>query len=161
MDQADQAQMKLPADLVEFLRAGRQLEYVATMPEIEDVVLNGLNELTLREVYVDSSSTDFEIEDPNAALGYYVVPAVSLVAMRRGKPDNGGLLLWFPTYGQYGHWDREHNSALRFVGKTWKDIVANPARYLAEGWMMEEKSAVPVLPWRDPNPIFREGDAPW
>ncbi|MDZ4819390.1 MAG: hypothetical protein SGJ20_10495 [Planctomycetota bacterium] len=161
MSQTDHEDMRLPADLVEFLRAGRQLEYVATMEEIEDVVLKDLSELTLREIYVDPSSTDFEMEDPSDVVGYYVVPGVSLVAMCGGEPDNGGLLIWFPAYGQYGQWDREHNYALRFVGKTWKDIVADPARYLAEGWMMEEKSAVPVLPWRDPNPVFREGDAPW
>jgi hypothetical protein len=85
--------LRLPQDLVEFLGSGRSLRYDEASAEPGMLVLRGLDELSLGEVYVSSREVAHNPvhdepgagEDPHADdFGYYVVPAVDLVAACTG-----------------------------------------------------------------------------
>jgi hypothetical protein len=173
-------EFNLPRDLVDFLRAGKQLEYDPSACDPGRVVLNSLNDLRLIEVWVDSEETPFEpcdppgeddvyeywpdLWDPNNCGGSYVVGAVPLV--QRSDPErwwDDGILLWYPCYEEYGQWDSEHRNAIRF-GKAvaWPDIVHDPAHFLNAKWAWDEEDPIFnwVTPWLDEAFDFRENELP-
>jgi hypothetical protein len=152
---------KLPEDLIGFLEFEQQLQYKTAECCAGEIKLKHLDELTPCEIVVMSFDTEYEIDDPMAGLGYYMVRAVGLVATRNTEVEDNQVLLWFPDYQQYGQWDREHQNAIRFVGISWKDICGDPVRFLEAKWTMEEKTARPVAPWKDSVGIAREGDPPY
>lgn len=95
---------ELPADLVEFLRQGKQLEF--PFYEFADVVPDGLKLLALGkhelgEVWIDSENHPFAYTDPHfGEKGYYAVPAVNLVAeCNHFEPDF--ILLWLTSPHRY------------------------------------------------------------
>jgi hypothetical protein len=142
----------LPADLVAFLEAGRQLEYDPTTCEAGSLTLLPLDKLKVELFPMDCQSTPIEEEDPHyRELGCYLVPAVNLVAECDGGYDPVGFLLWFPEEGRYGTWDSSHTYLAGFPKEvTWEQIVAAPAQHINSQWIgafPDSAPAEPLVPW--------------
>lgn len=139
--------VKLPEDLSEFLRQGRQLEYDANRSNIGEIQLKSLGEVSLEtlEVFPLSSSRMFGCYE--SLEGTYHVPVFDLVKESEDYLPEG-LFCWLPTVQAYGAVDAEHSEITIFPGVTWKSIVGNPLTYLDAQWNSslgsEGKS---LLPW--------------
>jgi hypothetical protein len=156
------AEWKLPLELVAFLNSGEQLKYDISRCAAGDVKLKRPEALEEFEVIITSFDTPYEIADPMAGRGYWVVRAVGLVATRNGKDEGSEMLLWYPDYQQFGQWDREHQNAIRFFKAKWRTIVKNPSQFLNAIYDEVDKSfARPVLPWKDGIGESRKGDPPF
>jgi hypothetical protein len=127
--------LKLPEDLVAFLRAGRQLDYDPADCEAGAVTLLPLDQLQVELFPVDCQSTPIAEDDPHSAeRGCYLVPGVSLLASCEGY-EPAGLLLWLPEEGRYGTCDESHGPLRAFPREvTWTAIVADPAEYINAQW---------------------------
>src|SRR5688500_5552000 len=100
--------MNIPADLREFLAAGRSLEYDIEQAEPELLTLRRLDALTLGAIYGGGGEEGHppgENEEPGAGEdphlsdddpGHYVVPSVDLVASCSGDYPCEALLAWIP-----------------------------------------------------------------
>jgi hypothetical protein len=144
--------LQLPADLVAFLAAGRQLEYDPTTCEAGAVTLVPLAELKLERFPMETGGLAVFEQDPHyPKCGSYLVAAVNLTAKCTGDYDAVGLLLWLPVERWYGTWDDSH-CTLRMFGAevTWTRIVASPARHINAQWSGMDPKAPPVedlVPW--------------
>jgi hypothetical protein len=151
----------LPDDLVAFLTAGRQLEYDPATAEPGMLTLRPLDELTLGAIYMNSDEEGHapdEHEEPGAGedphiddeeTGYYLIPAVDLVASCTGDYPPEGLLAWIPDLGMYATWDSSHLEILAFPNVTWSEITREPLRYVTAQWY-EYGEAPPgyyLAPW--------------
>lgn len=126
--------LNLPAELVEFLSAGRELEYGSSSIEPGTVRLKSLDKLELGVVWVNSDESPLSQDDPHFGdKGYYEVPAVSLTGECEAY-DPDFILLWLPNEQSFGTWDCDHWDLYVFPRKTWADIVADPATYLDAQW---------------------------
>jgi hypothetical protein len=124
----------VPDDLKAFLSAGKQLQYDPRGCEPGLIKLLPLDKLVLGEVRVAALAAAAEQGDPHAwQRGYYVIPAVNLVAEADGY-DPEFILLWLPEDDAYGTWDNEHYELLVFPGVTWSEIAANPLPYIGAQW---------------------------
>jgi len=150
------ATRNLPAELVEFLTSGKKLEYDPSSIEPGVVGLKGLDELELGVVWVNSEESPLSDDDPNAGdKGYYEVPAVSLLRECEGY-DPDFILLWLPNEQSFGTWDCDHWDLYVFSGRTWPDIVADPATFLNAQWSdCERKNSEYFKPF--PKYKFKEG----
>ncbi len=148
--------MNLPAELHEFLTAGRKLEYDASSIEPGVVGLKSPAELELGVVWINSDESPLSQDDPHAEdEGYYEVPAVSLLSECEAY-DPDFILLWLPNEQSFGTWDCDHWDLRIFPGKTWADIVADPATYLDAQWSdYEGKNTEYFKPY--PKYQFKEG----
>jgi len=135
----------LSADLLAFLREGRELEY--------DVVASEVGTLTHKEVSELSRSTittfpgcDSIIEDPYEDLedGEYQIAVYDLVAETEDY-DPEGMQCWIIALKCFGSIDPEHGEVLSFPKVTWTAIVKSPIRYLAAQWQ-DGSGAARVLP---------------
>jgi hypothetical protein len=157
----------IPADLAEFLRAGRSLDYDPGDAEPGMLVLRRYDELSLGELYVSSNEIAHDQvhdepgsgEDPHLHdFGYYFIPAVDLVASCTGDYPPEGLLAWIPDLGCYGTWDSGHHDLQLFPGVTWREIVASPLRYINAQWSNDPPGHY-LAPWLHDYP-YRRG-SPW
>ena len=127
-------ELGVPQDLVDFLAAGRQLEYDPKGCECGAVTLKGADDLALGSIRVWSDVSHPDRRDPNRGRrGAYEVPAVDLVGACRSY-DPHGLLVWLPAEQAFAVHDSDHGEAREFPGATWGDIVADPPRYLGVLW---------------------------
>jgi hypothetical protein len=128
--------LELPADLVEFLSAGRQLEYDPADCDAGAVTLVSLGELTLQRFPVETSGSEHFEEDPHYPdVKSYLVLGVNLIASCTGDYEAAGLLLWLPIEKRFGIWDSSHcNISLFGPDVTWTQIVAAPADHINAGW---------------------------
>lgn len=148
--------LHLPDDLVDFLQAGRKLDYKASLCEAGLVTLYPLDRLQLRTFGMHCSSTPLTADDPHKGWsGCYEVPGVDLVAeCKRYAP--AGLLVWFPNEQRYGVWDSSHDIIQVFSAETnWTEIIKAPWRYINAQWSFcqEKGKAKPVdylIPWQYP-----------
>ena len=141
----------LPDDAVEFLRAGRQFEYNASVIEAGEVKLKRLDELSQGEVWV---GTDLD-GDPHAGEdGYYGIPAVSLTGECKAY-DPDFILLWLPQERLFGTWDCDYWVLKVFRGTSWSGIVANPAAYINAQWDWQDTLGSQFVPW--PQYEFKSG----
>jgi hypothetical protein len=126
------SELNLPADLVAFLAAGKQLEYDPEACDAGAVTLVPLARLKLQRFPVETGGDAFRGDDPNApGVNSYLVLAVDLVASCNGDYDPAGLLLWLPIERRYAAWDSSHCKIDVFAEEvTWERIAADPARYL-------------------------------
>ena len=144
----------LPSDLVQFLRAGRALEYNATATEAGAIKLYELDGLTLSELKIQTYSYPDEIrvtdpmwKRPNV-YGTYRVPAIDLVQKMWGSTDGSGFVLcWLPTEKAFGTFDTAHGVAMVFLDTSWTDITRNPAAYLNTMWQESGPNAEYFVPW--------------
>ena len=141
----------LPNETVDFLRAGRQLEYDFRRIEAGEVKLNRLEQLSQGVVWI---GTDLP-GDPHAKeSGYYAIPAVSLTGeCKNYSPEF--ILLWLPQEKLFGTWDCDHWVLKVFHDASWKDIVANPAAYINAQWDFNDQLGSPFVPW--PQYGFKNG----
>jgi hypothetical protein len=159
--------MRLPADLVEFLAAGGSLEYDEADAEPGMLVFRRLDELSLGEVYVESTETahDESHDEPGAGedphiddYGYYVIPAVDLVASCTVDYPPEGLLAWLTDRSCYATWDSGHLDLQLFPGVTWTEIAASPLRYVNAQWSSDPPGYY-LAPWLHGYP-YKPG-SPW
>jgi hypothetical protein len=150
--------MRLPPDLAEFLGAGRQLEFDPRDAQPGTLRLRSAERLELGAVYLngaeeghapgegDEADPD---DDPHVDdHGYYVIPAVDLVASAEHYPPEH-ILTWVPSRKMFGTWDSGHLELLVFPGVSWSDITDNPLRYVNAQWHEadDELVGVYVSPW--------------
>lgn len=140
-----QSPFNLPADAVEFFRRGDQLRYDPSDCEPGEVLLKGLRELSLGEIWLEADTPG----DPNAGMGgYYSIPAVSLTGECVAF-DPEFILLWLPNERLFGTWDCDHWKLLVFPKVKWADIVAKPAPYLDVQWHANQLVTGSLTPWTD------------
>jgi hypothetical protein len=141
----------LPSEAVEFLKAGKQLNYDFKSIEAGEVKLKRFDQLELKEVWI---GTDID-GDPHANEdGYYSIPAVSLTGeCKNYSPEF--ILLWLPEEKIFGGWDCDHWVLTVFPAATWTDIVASPAHYLNAQWDYSSKVGTHLKPW--PKYQFKTG----
>ena len=144
--------LDLPADLVAFLTAGRQLEYDPAPCEAGAVTLLPLSSLKLERFPVETGgSTVFEQDPHYPKVNSYLVLGVNLVAACSGDYESVGLLLWLPIERRYGLWDSSHCGIQMFGPEvTWDRIAAAPASHINAGWTGMDKTAPPIVdlvPW--------------
>jgi glutaredoxin len=71
----------IPGDLRDFLTGKNQLKYNAESCEAGRVTLKRLKDLSIESIYIDTEDSSLAELDPNVRrVGYYAVPAVSLIA---------------------------------------------------------------------------------
>jgi hypothetical protein len=89
------SRLSLPGDLRAFLAAGRQLHYDAGSCECGSITLLPTRRLRLKPFTILTEEMQFVYGDPHRGRGYYVVPAVNLVASCENY-DPFGVLIWIP-----------------------------------------------------------------
>jgi hypothetical protein len=162
--------LNLPADLLEFLTAGKRLEYDPEDCDPGRVGLLAPDQLFLElfPYHTDSAAmTDdgLNIDDPyRGEDGCYLVEGVNLVGT---SDDYGacGRLMWFPLEGCYGIWDGDHSHISVFPPEhTWSVIAADPVLYLNAGWgdlVLEHPPLRPLIPWPRYRYSYRGGEGPF
>jgi hypothetical protein len=143
--------MNLPADLVAFLKAGRQLK-VAAGCETGAVSLLPLARLRVMYYPVDCQNSSEEGDDPHCDEGgCYLVPGISLLATCENC-DPEGLLLWLPVERQFGNWDMDHGQIWTLPkGLTWTELASRPGAYIDAFFCAEvdgKELLGRVIPWR-------------
>lgn len=137
----------LPKEVIDYLKSGQQLQYDAAQCEAGSVTLKKYEELAISEIWVNSYGSPIQAEDPHSNdEGYYIVPAVDLVATCEAYGPEG-ILIWLPTYKVFGQWDCDHCDVVVFPQITWAEIVANPARYLGAQWDANQADYEYLQPW--------------
>ena len=144
--------LDLPADLVAFLAARKQLQYDPEPCEPGGITLVPLAELKLERFPVETGSLAVFKEDPHYPhVKSYLVLGVNLVASCTGDYEAVGLLLWLPIERRYGIWDSSHCGIQVFGPEvTWEAIVANPIPHINAGWTGIDPKAPPMeslVPW--------------
>lgn len=143
------AQFQLPADLKDFLSAGKQLEYDDTVfCEAGQVSLRPLEELAFTDFPVITEYTRIAEQDPHRGEeGYYHVPGISLLATCDDSYSPEGILIYFPQHNRYGTFDCDHAELTMFdPAVTWETIVGNPVYYLNAQW----EGTFPLFePWHE------------
>ncbi len=152
-------ELRLPADLVEFLAARKQLEHGPDECEAGAVTLVPLSELRLERFPVETGSLDVYEQDPHYPdVKSYLVLGVNLVASCTGDYEPVGTLMWLPVERRYGIWDSSHCGIQVFGPEvTWGRIAAAPAPHIDAGWTdfntksppMEELVPWPAHPYHD------------
>ena len=138
-------ELNLPADLVEFLQAGKQPEYDPATCEAGAITLLPIDQLKVEFFPMICRSS----EDPHTGEGgCYLVRGVSLVASCENY-DPAGLLLWLPLDERYALWDSSHATLAVFGPEVnWSQIVSDLPRHINAHWRL--KSTAPVsdfTPW--------------
>ena len=151
------AALQLPADLVAFLKAGRELEYDPDEAEPGKLIFKALADLKLGEIFYASQEEGHEPgvneepgggEDPHIddEEGYYLVPAVNLVASCTGDYPPKALLAWIPDVEMYATWDGGHFEILVFPSTTWAAIASSPLKYVNAQWS-DDPPGYYLAPW--------------
>jgi uncharacterized protein (TIGR02996 family) len=143
-------ELRLPADLVDFFAAGKQLEYDPDDCDAGAITLVPLPELRLERFPVETGDLPVYEQDPHYPdVKSYLVLGVNLVASCTGDYEGVGFLLWLPVERRYGIWDSSH-CGIRFFGPevTWKKIVADPVPHIHAMWTNPYSPPVEELvPW--------------
>lgn len=148
--------MRLPDDLIAFLRHELRLDYVPEWSIAGKVRLASLGALRLGNYPVGSKGKEQARNDPNRRRrGRYVVPGVSLVAECE-KQDPDGLLLWIPEEQSFGTWDPDHHDVWLFWDVSWAEIAQDPIPYLNGRWERDRVETEWLVPW--PKYPFVEDD---
>lgn len=144
-------ELNLPKDLVDFLAAGKQLEYDPDACDAGVVKLVPLAKLKPQRFPVETSGDDFRKDDPNApGVNSYLVLAVNLIAKCNDNYNPAGLLLWLPIERRYAAWDSDHCTIDMFEAKvTWDRIATDPIPYIEAscGGGPEDSEMERLVPW--------------
>lgn len=138
----------IPADLHDFLSAGKQLDYDAKGCEIGLVRLKSLADLNVRLYPADMDNFDIDTSaDPHhGEFGCYLVPGISLLAECEGY-EVDGMTLWLPMTERFGYWDDSHSAVWQFGPNiTWREISHSPLQYLNSPWS-DDHLLTPFIPW--------------
>jgi hypothetical protein len=135
----------LPHDLLEFLHAGRQLEYDVENSDVGPIKLKHDTDLSLATISTFPGCQSI-IDDPYFGLkGLYQSAVYDLVAESQDF-DTKGLLCWIVALKRFGCIDPEHGDIITFPGVTWTEISAHPLPFITAQWG-GNVAAVRVLPW--------------
>ena len=139
--------LRLPADLVDFLRNGLQLQYDFRACEAGRVSLLPLDSLKLGTFTIDADRKENAHRDPNRGKpGMYKVPGVNLIATAQGY-DPEGILIWVPDEAAFGTWDCDHHDLWIFRDTEWSEIVADPLPYITAQWTFDGIEKEWLIPW--------------
>jgi hypothetical protein len=140
----------LPADLVAFLRARKQLEYDSEKCEAGKLEILAPSELKFHRFPVETSGSDSFEQDPHfPEANSYLVLGVNLVKSCRDY-EPVGLLIWLPVEKRYGIWDSSHCTIRMFpADATWSGIAADPVRYVNAGWGLNDLVTEELIPWKE------------
>ena len=122
--------LNLPSDLVDFVSHGETLSYDEEKCEIGRIELVSMDSLVSGRIYV-------EPKEKSMKKGYYIIPAVDLIAECQGF-DPWGILVWLPDIQMFGTWDRDHRKLRVFNNAVWGDVVRDPVKYLNGLWNPQE-----------------------
>ncbi len=121
--------LNLPQDLVDFISHGKSLSYDEEKCIIGHIELVPIESLMRGRIYVDKIvSNQNDLRE-----GYYIVPAVDLIAECEGF-DAWGVLVWLPDIQKFGAWDCDHRELRVFSKAKWSNIVEDPIKYLNAQW---------------------------
>ena len=127
-------EMKLPTELVDFLKSGHQLEYDGKLCEPDRITLLAIDDLQLSDLWVTTENTILMYTDPHLGInGSYAVPAVNLVADCTAY-NPFGILVWLPKQQVFGSFDGDHGRLYVFPGIDWTTIVSNPVPFINCQW---------------------------
>lgn len=159
------ADLNLPADLVAFLKAGKQLEYDPATCEAGKVELLALDQLKVQlfPMFIDDEEL-FALDPHHGENGYYLVEAINLVRECDGY-HAVGTLIWLPFDNVYGTWDEEH----WYIGvfdpeTTWTKIVEAPAQHINAHWVgafPDSVNATSLIPWPKYRYSAQRGTGPF
>lgn len=125
----DLKSLRLPRELVSFLKTGSKLKYRAAKTEVGPIQLKPLDHLQLSTFEVEQPATKGKGGKSTTAR----VRGVDLVAeCDNYGPD--GILIWLPDYRCFGQHDPDHLRLVVFPRAKWSDLVAAPAKYLDAQW---------------------------
>ena len=133
--------LNLPKDLVDFIGQGKSLSYDKEKCVIGQIELVTIDTFIKGRIYVDET----EAIEGNSTRGYYVIPAVDLIAECEGF-DAWGLLVWLPEKKMFGSWDSDHRILRVFPNIKWADIVKEPIKYLNVLWEPQKVENIIYLP---------------
>ena len=106
--------LRLPKDLVAFLKAGKQLKFNAAKSEVGPIQLKSIEELTLDTLEMQTEGTPAHAHDPNRRKrGHYTTRAVDLVAECDAYGPEG-ILAWLIDDRVFGQWDPDHMQVIIF-----------------------------------------------
>lgn len=126
--------LRLPADLMTFLRGRGKLAYDTTLCECGKVTLLPLSKLKSATIVVQPEEPDDSLLDPHGEEdGAYGTSAVNLVAEAENY-DPEYMLSWLPDLGMFASYDIDHGVLHIFPGVTWTQIAADPLAYLNAQW---------------------------
>jgi hypothetical protein len=154
--------MEIPTELLEFVGAGKQLEYEPDTCEAGMVKIYSLSNLKYERFPVETSDSKLFKQDPNyPSTNSYLVLGVNLVESCTNDYDPVGILLWLPIEKRYGVWDVSHCTIIMFGDEiTWENIVATPSDYINAGWFSPGDPKLPevseLLPWLNNHPYSKE-----
>lgn len=135
--------MNLDPSLVDFLKAGKQLEYNEREAEPGKVGLCSFDELDAELIDVCRPS--------GFADGFFKVPAVSLTNDCEDY-EPAYILLWLPNEKMYGTWNCDDGYLTVFPDAKWEDIAANPLPYINSQWESESEVGKPFDPAQNYSP---------
>lgn len=143
--------MRIPRDLEDFLKDGKELEYDRYRCEAGRVELTRFENLKLENLRISTKriSRISEQEDPNKNKnGSYIVPAVSLVS-KCEHYDSDFVLLWLPQEQLFGSLSGEYvNELLIFPDADWSDIAKDPVTYINAQWKGDYNISKDFNPWQ-------------
>jgi len=122
-------ELNLPQDLVDFISQSKSLSYDEEKCVIGHIELVPIKSLIRGRIYVDKIVSNQD----DLKMGYYVVPAVDLIAECEGF-DAWGILVWLPDIQKFGTWDSDHRELKVFSKAKWSDIIEYPIKYLNAQW---------------------------
>lgn len=130
--------MNLPKEYLQFLKEKKQLDlkeiaryYEPALLEIKYIPLEELK-VAERKIHTRVSEETLHAEKPEQT-GCYILEYVDLTSYKN-------FLVWYPQLKCFGQFDGEHSYFFTIKDKEWKDIVAQPEKYLKgmfewdEGW---------------------------
>lgn len=132
--------LKVPEDLLAYLREGKNLEKINLSPQSELgwLKLSSVAELHATTVIVCPDQYDSNYDDgprdPNTdTSGKYTITVVDIL---NDCPDydSRGVLFWMPELEMFGTADVCHGVVYLFKNKSWMDIVSNIEIYVNYQW---------------------------
>jgi len=137
----------LPQEVVDFFKAGRQLDYDPAPTEVGPTRLKPLDHLQIEWFPAITHDTPVHDKDPHKSdKGAYHLQIVDLIGEAQVY-DPDGLLAWFCDYQAFGSCDEDHGVAKIFPNASWSDIVADPAKYLDAPWNPASEVTEYLEPW--------------
>ena len=140
-------EFQLPADFLNFLSGDRLLDFSEKYCHLGKITWNN-KEVLQRETFLfQSYGSDLEKIDPQGTDGgFYLVPAISLIAETSNYPPHF-LFSWLPTENCFASGDEEHGHLWIFPNVSWQEITANPIPYLEAQWDGSDGVGQLLCPW--------------
>ena len=123
--------VKLPEDLISFLKSDSKLDYDESLAEPGFVGLVGHEQIVQGVVWIEGESS---------GNSYYEIPAVNLT-VENEYYDPEFILCWLPNEMMFGAWDSDHWELFTFRDISWTQIAQDPLPYINCQWDPHQKVA--------------------